>query len=64
MFVPCLQDLSYEEYNNWARAHKEAELALVDRDDRIADSAELIETRLELLGATGILLFHSFTYKT
>lgn len=48
-----VQELTEEEYQNWLENHKEAEVALVDRDKKLADSAERMEKGFELLGATG-----------
>ncbi|XP_076360092.1 phospholipid-transporting ATPase VA isoform X1 [Tachypleus tridentatus] len=46
--------LSPEEYDEWVGLHKEAEMALDDREQLIHDSACYIEQNMELLGATGI----------
>jgi len=48
------RDLSEEEYEGWLEQHKQAEVALTDRDEKLAQSAETIETNFTLLGATGI----------
>ena len=56
MTYRCLyQDLTEDEYEKWLADHKEAELALDDRDQKLAESAETIEGQLHLLGATGML---------
>jgi len=48
------RDLSEEEYEGWLEQHKQAEVALNNRDEKLAQSAETIETNFTLLGATGI----------
>ena len=48
-----LQELSEDDYNKWLENHREAEVALKDRDQKLAESAELMEKQFELLGATG-----------
>ena len=47
------KDLSEAEYEDWLEHHKQAEIALTDRDEKLARSAEAIENELTLLGATG-----------
>ncbi|XP_064481795.1 phospholipid-transporting ATPase VB-like [Ornithodoros turicata] len=46
--------LSDEEYEEWLQQHKASEISLKDTDEKLAVSAGLLETDLELLGATGI----------
>ena len=46
--------LTEEEYSNWKTIYQEATTSLVDRQQRIESAAEIIETQLELLGATAI----------
>jgi len=48
------KDLSQQEYEEWLENHKNAEVALEERDEKLAQSAELMERELVLLGATGI----------
>ncbi len=46
--------LKEEEYKEWSEIHREAEMAIEDRDDLIFQSALRIEKDLSLLGVTGI----------
>ncbi|ODV95092.1 hypothetical protein PACTADRAFT_76664 [Pachysolen tannophilus NRRL Y-2460] len=46
--------LDKDEYEDWTRKYKEAKMALVDRNKKIEETGELIETNFELLGATAI----------
>lgn len=48
------RDLTEEEYTSWLVQHEEAKVALRDRDQKLAASAEFIERKFTLLGATGI----------
>ena len=52
----CLgyREVDQAEYDAWAVQHHKASTSLVDRDQMIMDSAELIEQNLFLLGATAI----------
>ena len=47
-------DIEPEEYEKWNKIFYEASTAIVDRDQKVADAAELIEKNLVLLGATAI----------
>lgn len=46
--------LAEDEYHKWKDIYMSAETSIVDRQERIERAAELIETKLELLGATAI----------
>ena len=46
--------LTDEEYQKWLEVRHKAETALEDRDQLLDSSARSIESKLELLGATGI----------
>ncbi|CAN8006374.1 unnamed protein product [Ixodes hexagonus] len=46
--------LEDEEYEEWLEQHKASELSVGEADERLLRSAKLLETNLELLGATGI----------
>uniref|UniRef100_H3AEG9 Phospholipid-transporting ATPase n=1 Tax=Latimeria chalumnae TaxID=7897 RepID=H3AEG9_LATCH len=46
--------LSKEEFNQWSSVRQEAEAAIDNRDDLLMDTALRLETKLTLLGATGI----------
>ncbi len=46
--------LTSEEYCQWYEDHHKAEIALENRDELLLKSTSSIETRLTLLGATGI----------
>lgn len=50
----CYKDISADEYNVWSRKHKDAQLAMVDRDDALDSVYEQIESNLMLIGATAI----------
>ncbi|GES94028.1 phospholipid-translocating ATPase [Rhizophagus clarus] len=43
-----------EEYTTWSNLYQEASTALVDRQQKLEDVAELIERNLEITGATAI----------
>ncbi|EFR03245.1 phospholipid-transporting ATPase 1 [Nannizzia gypsea CBS 118893] len=42
------------EYNEWKQVYKEATVSLVNRQEKIDEAGEQIETQLELIGATAI----------
>lgn len=46
--------LEDEEYEEWLEQHKASELSVGEAEERLLRSARLLETNLELLGATGI----------
>jgi phospholipid-translocating ATPase len=46
--------LTENEYNEWKQKYLSATTSIVDRQDKIERAAELLETKLELLGATAI----------
>ncbi|KIV87851.1 hypothetical protein PV11_03369 [Exophiala sideris] len=46
--------LAEDEYKNWKDIHMSATTSIVDRQEKIERAAELIETKLELVGATAI----------
>uniref|UniRef100_A0A672HW60 Phospholipid-transporting ATPase n=1 Tax=Salarias fasciatus TaxID=181472 RepID=A0A672HW60_SALFA len=50
----CYKDISTDEYEAWSRRHKEAQVALVDRDGALDRVYEQIENNLLLIGATAI----------
>uniref|UniRef100_A0A8B9HPB2 Phospholipid-transporting ATPase n=1 Tax=Astyanax mexicanus TaxID=7994 RepID=A0A8B9HPB2_ASTMX len=50
----CYKDISAAEYAAWAQKHKEASVAMTDRDQALDRVSELIETNLMLIGATAI----------
>ncbi|XP_076614933.1 phospholipid-transporting ATPase IC [Chaetodon auriga] len=50
----CYKDISTDEYNAWARKHKEAQVAPVDREAALDRVYEQIENNLLLIGATAI----------
>ncbi|KAK7867763.1 hypothetical protein R5R35_002262 [Gryllus longicercus] len=54
VLVMAKRTLSDAEYEEWERAHSEAELSVENRDRKIRDSYAKLETNLTLLGATGI----------
>lgn len=54
--ILSLQDLTEEEYTSWLVQHEEAKVALRDRDQKLAASAEFIERKFTLLGATGEII--------
>lgn len=53
MFI-LLQELSTEQYNNWLTEHRKAETSLEHRERKLHESAQRLETNMELIGATGI----------
>lgn len=46
----CYKDISTEDYNAWARKHKEAQVTLVDRDAALDRVYEEIENNLMVSG--------------
>ncbi|XP_043253497.1 phospholipid-transporting ATPase VD [Colletes gigas] len=48
------KSLTAQEYETWRQTHTEAELAMENRERRIKESYAILESRLTLLGATGI----------
>ncbi|TSK72148.1 Phospholipid-transporting ATPase IC [Bagarius yarrelli] len=50
----CYKDITDEEFESWARKHKEASLAMTNRDEALDAVSELIEKDLMLIGATAI----------
>lgn len=52
--VMAKKSLTAQEYETWRQTHTEAELAMENRELRIKDSYARLESRLTLLGATGI----------
>ncbi|XP_036385778.1 phospholipid-transporting ATPase IC [Megalops cyprinoides] len=50
----CYKDISTREFEAWANKHKEASLAMVDREAALDRVYELIENNLLLIGATAI----------
>ncbi|KAK9469649.1 hypothetical protein V1512DRAFT_218964 [Lipomyces arxii] len=46
--------LSEDEYKNWAKIYSDAVTSLVNRSEKIEAAGEIIETELELTGATAI----------
>ncbi|KAG7320779.1 hypothetical protein KOW79_015194 [Hemibagrus wyckioides] len=50
----CYKDITEEEFESWARKHKEASVAMTDREQALDTVYELIETNLMLIGATAI----------
>ncbi|KAL2651991.1 hypothetical protein R1flu_020119 [Riccia fluitans] len=48
------RDLEEEEYNSWSLKFKEASSSVTDREWKVAEVCQLIETNLQLLGATAI----------
>uniref|UniRef100_A0AAV2IV86 Phospholipid-transporting ATPase n=1 Tax=Knipowitschia caucasica TaxID=637954 RepID=A0AAV2IV86_KNICA len=50
----CYKDISNQEYDSWARRHKEAQLVLADRETAVDRVYEEIENGLMLIGATAI----------
>lgn len=46
--------LEDEEYEEWLEQHKASELSVGEAEEKLFGSARLMETNLELLGATGI----------
>lgn len=47
-------DIEPEDYEKWNKIFYEASTSIEDRDQKVADAAELIEKNLILLGATAI----------
>ncbi|XP_072227593.1 phospholipid-transporting ATPase IC [Leuresthes tenuis] len=50
----CYKDISASEYETWSRLHKEAQVAMYDRDAALDRVYEQIENNLMLIGATAI----------
>ncbi|KAM9323420.1 phospholipid-transporting ATPase IC isoform 2-T2 [Pholidichthys leucotaenia] len=50
----CYKDISTEEYEVWSRKHKEAQVALFNREEALDRVYEEIESNLMLIGATAI----------
>ncbi|MGH0144496.1 UNVERIFIED_CONTAM: hypothetical protein FKN15_042481 [Acipenser sinensis] len=50
----CYKDISDEEFSTWAAKHKDARIAVTDRDAALDKVYEEIETNLLLIGATAI----------
>ncbi|KAM9331027.1 phospholipid-transporting ATPase IC-like [Gastrophryne carolinensis] len=50
----CYKDISEEEYQSWSKRHKDASVAIHDRDEALDKVYEEIEKDLVLLGATAI----------
>ncbi|KAM3874536.1 phospholipid-transporting ATPase IC [Diretmus argenteus] len=50
----CYKDISIQEYDAWAKKHKEASVTMVDRDAALDRVYEEIENNLMLIGATAI----------
>uniref|UniRef100_A0AAR2JQ77 Phospholipid-transporting ATPase n=1 Tax=Pygocentrus nattereri TaxID=42514 RepID=A0AAR2JQ77_PYGNA len=50
----CYKDISAADYNSWAQKHKEASVAMSNREQALDSVYELIETNLMLIGATAI----------
>uniref|UniRef100_A0A671VLC7 Phospholipid-transporting ATPase n=1 Tax=Sparus aurata TaxID=8175 RepID=A0A671VLC7_SPAAU len=50
----CYKDISADEYAAWSRKHKDAQVAMVDRDAALDRVYEEIESNLMLIGATAI----------
>lgn len=50
----CYKDISVDEFEAWSRQHKEAQLAMANRDEEMDRVSELIENNLMLIGATAI----------
>lgn len=50
----CYKDISTDEYEAWSRLHKEAQVAMSDRDAALDRVYEQIECNLLLIGATAI----------
>lgn len=46
--------LTEQEYDNWRREYDKAATALIDRDEKLEQVADIIEQDLELLGGTAI----------
>ena len=52
--VLAQRQLREEEWQQWDAIHRSAQAALVGRDDKLMQAAEMIETNLRLVGATAI----------
>jgi phospholipid-transporting ATPase len=52
--VIAYRTLTSQEFEHFKKVYDEAECSLVDRDDRITDASDLVETGLTLLGCTAI----------
>uniref|UniRef100_A0A665W832 Phospholipid-transporting ATPase n=1 Tax=Echeneis naucrates TaxID=173247 RepID=A0A665W832_ECHNA len=50
----CYKDIRSEEYEAWSRKHKDAQVALTDREAALDHVYEQIENNLMLIGATAI----------
>ncbi|XP_068562095.1 phospholipid-transporting ATPase IC [Cebidichthys violaceus] len=50
----CYKDISAADYEAWSRKHKEAQVAMSDRDAALDRVYEQIESNLMLIGATAI----------
>ncbi|KAL7376349.1 hypothetical protein ABVT39_006202 [Epinephelus coioides] len=50
----CYKDISTDEFEAWSRLHKEAQVALANRDAALDRVYEQIESNLMLIGATAI----------
>ncbi|KAM9338571.1 phospholipid-transporting ATPase IC [Symphorus nematophorus] len=50
----CYKDISADEYAAWSRKHKDAQVAMADRDAALDSVYEQIENNLLLIGATAI----------
>ncbi|CAL1151223.1 unnamed protein product [Cladocopium goreaui] len=53
LVIGC-RSLSAEEANSWLARYQEAQKATSDRDEKLANMAEIVEKSLELVGATAI----------
>ncbi|KAJ3324656.1 hypothetical protein HDV06_006549 [Boothiomyces sp. JEL0866] len=52
--VLAFRDISENEYREWLKVHQAAATTITDRQDALDKAAEMIETDLQLLGATAI----------
>ncbi|XP_060791403.1 phospholipid-transporting ATPase IC [Neoarius graeffei] len=50
----CYKDITNSEFDSWVQQHKEASVAMTDREEALDAVYELIETNLMLIGATAI----------
>jgi phospholipid-translocating ATPase len=48
------KELTRSEYSSWSREFESASVALVNREDRIAEVSDKIERGLSLVGATAV----------
>ncbi|ODV89990.1 hypothetical protein CANCADRAFT_26222 [Tortispora caseinolytica NRRL Y-17796] len=48
------REISQSEYNSWSKIHKEAATSIENRDDKLEEAANMIETNLTLIGGTAI----------